>query len=98
MTARYTAMFHRLQQSGEGAFGAFVMLGDPDLATSALILDSLVETTLSRDVLLLNPVTKPALLRQLFQLACEYSAQILSYNKMLGQLQVEASQGGHPAI
>jgi len=51
------------------------------------ILDSLIETTLSRDVLLLNPVTKPALLRQLFRLGCEYSAQVLSYNKMLGQLQ-----------
>lgn len=51
------------------------------------ILDSLVETTLSRDVLLLNPVTKPALLRQLFRIGCEYSGQVLSYNKMLGQLQ-----------
>jgi hypothetical protein len=46
-----------------------------------------VETTISRDVLLLRPVTKPALLRQLFRLGCEYSGQILSYNKMLGQLQ-----------
>ena len=43
MTARYAALFHRLHESGEGAFGAFVMLGDPDLATSALILDTLVE-------------------------------------------------------
>lgn len=51
------------------------------------ILDSLVETTVSRDVLLLNPVTKPALLRQLFRLGCEYSGQVLSYTKMLGQLQ-----------
>jgi predicted AAA+ superfamily ATPase len=51
------------------------------------ILDSLVETTISRDILLLSRVDKPALLRQLFQLACSYSGQILSYNKMLGQLQ-----------
>lgn len=43
MTARYSAMFHRLRQCGEGAFGAFVMLGDPDLAASAAILDALVE-------------------------------------------------------
>ena len=43
MTARYAAMFHRLKQRGEGAFGAFVMLGDPDLETSARILDLLVE-------------------------------------------------------
>jgi uncharacterized protein len=49
--------------------------------------DSLIEMTLSRDVLLLTRVDKPALLRQLFELGCQYSSQILSYNKMLGQLQ-----------
>jgi uncharacterized protein len=50
------------------------------------ILDSLIETTLSRDILLLNRVEKPALLRQLFRLACAYSGQVLSYTKMLGTL------------
>jgi predicted AAA+ superfamily ATPase len=49
--------------------------------------DALIETTLSRDVLLLTRVDKPALLRRLFQLACSYSGQILSYQKMIGQLQ-----------
>ncbi|MFA6091505.1 MAG: ATP-binding protein [Elusimicrobiota bacterium] len=48
--------------------------------------DSLVETTLSRDILLQTRVDKPALLRQLFRLGCDYSGQILSYQKMLGQL------------
>jgi hypothetical protein len=51
------------------------------------ILDSLIETTISRDVLLLSRVDKPALLRRLFQLGCSYSGQVLSYTKMLGQLQ-----------
>ncbi|MGD1047202.1 MAG: ATP-binding protein [Candidatus Krumholzibacteriaceae bacterium] len=51
------------------------------------IRDSLIETTLSRDVLLLTRVDKPALLRRLFDLACRYSGQVLSYQKMLGQLQ-----------
>ncbi len=51
------------------------------------ILDSLVETTLSRDVLLLTRIDKPALLRQLLRLGCDYSGQVLSYQKMLGQLQ-----------
>ena len=41
--SRYAAMFDRLRQSGEGAFGAFLMLGDPDLTTSARLLDALVE-------------------------------------------------------
>jgi tryptophan synthase alpha chain len=40
---RYGAMFRRLAERREGALGAFVMLGDPDLATSGSILDSLVE-------------------------------------------------------
>lgn len=51
------------------------------------ITDSLIETSISRDVLLLTRVDKPALLRRLFELACRYSGQILSYTKMLGQLQ-----------
>lgn len=40
---RYAAMFDRLRERGEGAFGAFAMLGDPDLEASAAILDALVE-------------------------------------------------------
>lgn len=50
------------------------------------VIDALIETTISRDVLLLSRVDKPALLRRLFQLGCSYSGQILSYTKMLGQL------------
>jgi predicted AAA+ superfamily ATPase len=51
------------------------------------IQDSLIETTISRDILLMTRVDKPALLRRLFHLGCEYSGQILSYQKMVGQLQ-----------
>lgn len=51
------------------------------------IRDSLIETALSKDILLLNRVEKPVLLRQLFVLACEYGGQVLSYQKILGQLQ-----------
>lgn len=54
---------------------------------SRYIRDSLIETTVARDVLLLSRVDKPALLRRLFELGCAYSGQILSYTKMLGQLQ-----------
>lgn len=54
---------------------------------SRYVRDALVETTISRDVLLMTRVDKPALLRQLFELGCLYSGQVLSYNKMLGQLQ-----------
>jgi len=51
------------------------------------VMNSLVETAVSRDVLLLTRVDKPALLRRLFDLACRYSGRELSYTKMLGQLQ-----------
>jgi tryptophan synthase alpha chain len=39
--SRYAAMFERL--GGEGAFGAFLMLGDPDVSGSARLLDAVVE-------------------------------------------------------
>jgi len=54
---------------------------------SHYIIDSLIETTVSRDILLMKRVDKPALLRRLFDLGCAYSGQVLSYQKMLGQLQ-----------
>jgi hypothetical protein len=66
--------------------GAAPLIGDPP-RWRRYLLDSLVETTLSRDVLLLTRVDKPALLRQVFQLGCRHSGQVLSYTKMLGQLQ-----------
>jgi predicted AAA+ superfamily ATPase len=66
--------------------GAAPLIGDRD-RWARYILDSLIETTISRDILLLTRVDKPALLRRLFQLGCDYSGQVLSYQKMLGQLQ-----------
>ena len=66
--------------------GAAPLVGDP-VRWARYIKDALIETTLSRDVLLLTRVDKPALLRRMFELACAYSGQILSYQKMLGQLQ-----------
>lgn len=66
--------------------GAAPLIGEPT-RWARYILDALIETTISRDVLLLTRVDKPALLRRLFELACSYSGQVLSYTKMLGQLQ-----------
>lgn len=51
------------------------------------IADSLIETVLARDVLQMARITKPTLLRHLFALAASLPAQMVSYNKMLGQLQ-----------
>ena len=66
--------------------GAAPLIGEP-ARWARYVLDSLIETSISRDVLLLTRVDKPALLRRLFELACRYSGQVLSYTKMLGQLQ-----------
>ncbi len=70
-----------------GGYPGSAQLIDDEERWARYILDSLVETTLSRDVLLLTRVDKPALLRQLFRLACDYSAQVVSYQKLVGQLQ-----------
>ncbi|MCL2030744.1 MAG: ATP-binding protein [Oscillospiraceae bacterium] len=48
---------------------------------------SIVEPTISQDILMMEEVRKPALLRALFMLGSGYSAQELSFTKMLGQLQ-----------
>jgi len=47
---------------------------------------SLVEPNIERDILALERVDKPALLKRLFELCCEFSGQILSLSKMVGQL------------
>jgi len=66
--------------------GAAPLIDDQDRWVS-YIKDSLIETTIARDVLLLTRVDKPALLRQLFRLACDYSGQIVTLTKLMGQLQ-----------
>lgn len=47
---------------------------------------SLIETSISRDILMLSQIEKPALLRRLFHIGCSYSAQILSLTKVQGEL------------
>ena len=51
------------------------------------ILNGLVEPNIERDILAMTRVDKPALLKRLFELGASYSGQILSFTKMLGQLQ-----------
>lgn len=66
--------------------GAAPLIDEPE-RWARYVRDALIETTLARDVLLLSRVDKPALLRRLFELGCRYSGQVLSYTKMIGQLQ-----------
>lgn len=48
---------------------------------------AIIETTISKDILQLTNIQKPALLKNLFELGCRYSCEILSYTKIIGQLQ-----------
>lgn len=65
--------------------GSAPLIADPARWRSYLV-DSLIETTISRDILLMTRVDKPALLKQLFELGCAYSGQIVSLTKIKGQL------------
>lgn len=49
--------------------------------------DSLIESTVSKDILQMTEIRKPALLKNLMELGVHYSGQIFSFQKMLGSLQ-----------
>lgn len=51
------------------------------------IKDSLVAPSIEKDVLMTSTIYKPALMKQLFELGCGYSAEMLSLTKLMGQLQ-----------
>lgn len=70
-----------------GGYPGMVHLTDSERIWREHVLDAVVETTLSRDVLLHTRVEKPPLLRQLLHLGCEHSSKIVSYTKMLGALE-----------
>jgi len=70
-----------------GGYPGAAAFSDDERKWKRYVTDSLIETVLAHDVLQLQKITKPTLLRHLFALAATFPAQILSYNKMLGQLQ-----------
>ncbi|TAL71180.1 MAG: ATP-binding protein [Bacteroidetes bacterium] len=66
--------------------GGASLIGEEDRWKN-YINNSLIETSVSKDILMLTRVDKPALLKRLFELGCHYSGQILSFTKIQGQLQ-----------
>ncbi|MEM6633542.1 MAG: ATP-binding protein [Bacteroidota bacterium] len=66
--------------------GSIPLIGD-ESRWKLYITQSLIEASISRDIFMMTQVNKPALMRRLFELGCAYSGQILSYSKILGQLQ-----------
>ncbi|MFA5031428.1 MAG: ATP-binding protein [bacterium] len=70
-----------------GGYPGAIPLRKDEIRWARYIRDSLIETVLSKDVILMSSITKPALLRQVFGLCIEHPAEIMSYQKMMGQLQ-----------
>lgn len=70
-----------------GAYpGAASLIGDED-RFQQYIQSAIIEATINKDILMDTPISKPALLRQTFELGAAYSGELLSLNKMLGSLQ-----------
>ncbi len=66
--------------------GPVSMMGD-EKRWRKYIKDSLVAPAIEKDVIMTSNIYKPALMKQLFELGCGYSAEILSLTKLMGQLQ-----------
>ncbi|MEK7477543.1 MAG: ATP-binding protein [Candidatus Coatesbacteria bacterium] len=69
-----------------GGYPAGLLMRRDPPRWSRYIRDAIIETVIGRDILLTSPVQKPALLRQVFGMACGHPAEIVSLQKMLGQL------------
>ena len=70
-----------------GGYPGSASLIDDEERWKNYIKDSLIETSISKDILMLTRVDKPALLKRLFELGSLYSGQILSYTKLVGEMQ-----------
>ncbi len=79
--------FNAEQYAWFGGYPGAASLIEDETRWKDYVKNALIESTISKDILLLTKISKPALMRQVFELGVTYSSQILSYNKMLGQLQ-----------
>ena len=70
-----------------GGYPAGVERWDDEDDWRSYIEDGIVQRNVERDILSLTRVDKPSLLSSLLELGSSYSGQVMSYNKMLGQLQ-----------
>jgi predicted AAA+ superfamily ATPase len=70
-----------------GGYPGSVGVINEELRWKKYIRDFLIETSISKDILMLTRIDKPALLRNMFDLGCIFSGQVLSFTKLQGQLQ-----------
>ena len=75
------------QYAWYGAYPATAELLDNPERLFDYIRNSLIETSISKDIIMLTRIDKPALLRRLFEIACVHSAKMLSLTKIQGNLQ-----------
>ena len=66
--------------------GAAELIAEPD-RWEQYIQSAIIDTTINKDILMDTPISKPALLRQTFELGAAYSGEVLSLSKMIGSLQ-----------
>ncbi len=66
--------------------GAAPLIGDED-RFQHYIQSAIIDATINKDILMDTPISKPALLRQTFELGAAYSGSLLSLTKMVGSLQ-----------
>ena len=87
--------FEEMQGAFEFNLKQFIFFGgypgsatylDSEIDWRRYIRESILESHLERDILSMKQVDKPALMKRLVEICSTYSGQILSYNKMLGQL------------
>lgn len=69
-----------------GGYPGAITLKEDEDRWKSYVWDSLLETSISRDILMLTRVDKPALMKRLFEIGSAYSGQVLSFTKVMGQL------------
>lgn len=70
-----------------GGYPGAADLIDDEVRWQTYLMNALVETSVSRDILMLTRIDKPSLLKRLFEIGCVYSAREISFTKIMGQLQ-----------
>lgn len=69
-----------------GGYPGAITLKDDEDRWKNYVRDALLETSISKDILMLTRVDKPALMKRLFEIGSLYSGQVLSFTKVMGQL------------
>jgi uncharacterized protein len=69
-----------------GGYPGAISLKEDEDRWKNYVRDALLETSISKDILMLTRVDKPALMKRLFEIGSLYSGQVLSFTKVMGQL------------